>query len=70
MKNGQVFSAEEYYPKGFPKNKMSAEEMENKFESLCAYVFNHTRTNELKNMIKEMESLNNINELVKLVSKD
>jgi 2-methylcitrate dehydratase PrpD len=69
MKNGQVFSAEEYYPKGFPKNKMSAEEMEDKFESLCAYVFDKTRTNELKNMIKKMESLKNIDELVRLMSR-
>jgi 2-methylcitrate dehydratase PrpD len=69
MKNGQVFSAEEYYPKGFPKNRMSAEEMEDKFESLCAYVFDKTKTNEVKHMIKEMESLNNIDDLVKLMSR-
>jgi 2-methylcitrate dehydratase PrpD len=66
-KTGQVFSAEEYYPKGFPKNPISDEELEVKFESLCRYVFEKERISELKEMIKQMESMCNISELMRLL---
>lgn len=69
-KNGKVFSAEEHYPKGFPKNPISVEEMEGKFESLCGYVFEKTRINELKEMIKRMEYLEDVFELIGLLRKD
>jgi 2-methylcitrate dehydratase PrpD len=69
-KSGRVFSATEYYPKGFPKNKISAEEMDRKFESLCTHVLSKTRINALKERIRNLEDLDNIHELVGLMASD
>jgi 2-methylcitrate dehydratase PrpD len=69
MKNGQAFSAEEYFPKGFPKNPISVEELDSKFEFLCSYVFEKPRVKELKDMIKQIEFLDNFSRLMKLLVK-
>lgn len=69
MKNGEIFSAEENYPKGFPKNQVSIREIESKFESLCSYVFDKPKIRKLKEMIYKMESLDNILGLIKLLTK-
>ena len=68
-KNGRVFSAEEDYPKGFPKNPISSEELGAKFESLSSYVFEKGRIRELKNSIEQIESLDNIAKLTGLLSR-
>jgi 2-methylcitrate dehydratase PrpD len=67
-KDGKVFSAEEHYPKGFPDNPISARELERKFESLCATVFDQTRINKLKHMINHLESLEDISEIIQLLA--
>jgi len=69
-KDGQRFSEVEYYPKGFLKNPISEEEMENKFDSLCSYAFEKRSINDLKGTIQQMESLKNIFELMKLLKGD
>jgi 2-methylcitrate dehydratase PrpD len=65
--DGRVFSAEEYYPKGVPKNPTSREELEEKFASLCSYVFNKVRMKELRDAILHMESLDDIAQLTRLL---
>jgi 2-methylcitrate dehydratase PrpD len=68
-KDGKTFVAEEYYPKGFPKNPMSDEEIGYKFECLCAYVFEKKIIDQLKQMIMKMESLKDILGMTKLLIK-
>jgi len=68
-KDGQVFSAEESYPKGFPDNPISRQELEQKFESLCATVFDKTRIKKLKHMITRLDSLEDMSEMVRLLVK-
>ena len=67
-KDGRVFSAEEHYPKGFPDNPISTRELEHKFESLCATVFDQTRIKKLKHMINDLESLEDISEIIQLLA--
>lgn len=66
-KDGKIFSAEEYYPKGFPKNPMSDEEISSKFQSLCTYVFEKEIIDQLREMIMKMESLKDILGMMKLL---
>jgi 2-methylcitrate dehydratase PrpD len=68
-KNGKVVSADEFYPKGFPKNPISDEELETKIKSLCSYTLGKARIKELSNTIKRIESLPNISELMRLLVK-
>lgn len=68
-KSGQVYTAEEYYPKGFPKNPLSKEELEKKFEVLCSYVFENQRIEQLKKTINNLENLHNISDLLDLLIK-
>jgi 2-methylcitrate dehydratase len=67
--DGKTFAAEECYPKGFPKNPMSDEELNSKFESLCAYVFGKGDTGRLREMIMRMESLKDILGITELMVK-
>jgi 2-methylcitrate dehydratase PrpD len=66
-KDGKVFSAEQYYPKGLAKNPMSDEEISSKFGSLCAYVFEKGIIDQLREMIMKMESLKDILGMTKLL---
>jgi 2-methylcitrate dehydratase PrpD len=67
-KNGQTYSAEEYYPKGFPKNPISEEELKVKFETLCSFAFEKTRIERLWKTVKQIESLTDLSELMSLLA--
>jgi 2-methylcitrate dehydratase PrpD len=69
-KTGQAFSGEEYYPKGFPKNPITDEELQAKFESLCRFALEKERISELREMIKQMDSLQNLSGLIRFLVKD
>jgi len=66
--DGRVFQAEERYPKGFPQNPISDDELERKFDALCGTVFPPARTAELKDMIKGLEHLDNVADLMRLLA--
>jgi 2-methylcitrate dehydratase PrpD len=68
-KDGKTFVAEECYPKGFPKNPMSDEEIGSKFESLCGYVFEKGIIDQLRGIIMKMESLKDILGMMNLLIK-
>ena len=68
-KSGRVYSAEDYYAKGVPKNPASNEELEGKFRSLCSYVFDGKRTQQIIETIRKLEDLDNISRLTELLVK-
>jgi 2-methylcitrate dehydratase PrpD len=56
------------YPKGNPENPLSDAEMEAKFARLTAEIVGKTRSRELKEMIEQLDRLDDIRRLTKLLA--
>jgi 2-methylcitrate dehydratase PrpD len=67
MADGKVYEKTEFYPKGFPKNPISQVELEEKFMSLVTLKMDETRARKIKEKIYNLEKLDNIRELTKLL---
>ena len=66
-KNGREFSEYLEYPKGDPREPMTMEDLENKFNGLSSGLLNSKRQKEIKEMIfncEEMDTRNFMNKLV------
>lgn len=66
-KNGREFSEYLEYPKGDPREPMTMEDLENKFNGLSSGLLNSKRQKEIKEMIfncEEMDARNFMNKLV------
>jgi len=67
-RSGDVFSAEDYYPRGVVQNPMTDEELEHKFRSLCTLAFDDTRIEALLTAQKRLDRLENISDLTNLLA--
>jgi 2-methylcitrate dehydratase PrpD len=69
MKSGDEYVSQVDYPKGSIENPMSDDELRAKFESLAGPVLGDKRANALARQVQNVESCENIAELMKLTSK-
>jgi len=69
LKDGKSYTKENYYPKGDLMNPFSKEEYESKFNALVTPKLGAARAKEILAAIKNLETMKNINDLVKLLVK-
>ncbi|MCX6170742.1 MAG: MmgE/PrpD family protein [Ignavibacteriales bacterium] len=69
IKDGREFSEYLEYPKGDPREPMTMEDLENKFNSLSDNILSKKRQKEIKNMIFDCDKLNARNFMEKLALK-
>ncbi len=68
--DGQRYEKQLDYPKGDPRNPLSDEEIEAKFDALAAPVLSEERRARLKEAVWNLENLGSITELMALCAKD
>ncbi|MEM2430059.1 MAG: hypothetical protein QW779_05950, partial [Nitrososphaerales archaeon] len=66
-KNGDILEKTIIYPKGYWKNPMNDEEIENKFKSLAQRVYSQDRINEILKVLWRLDKLTNIKELMEVL---
>ena len=64
--DGREFSKQIDYPKGDPRNPLTDEEIEEKFEALAAPIMPAEERQELKEAVWNLESVESITELMRL----
>lgn len=67
-KDGKVYKGEMYYAKGSSKNPFSDEEINDKFRSLASPMMEKSRIDQIIQMILNLESVKDINELARLLA--
>ena len=65
LTDGSTFKAEVEYPKGDPREPMTQEELDMKFESLTSSLMDNDKREKIKATIWNLESLNNVGDLMK-----
>jgi 2-methylcitrate dehydratase len=65
LTNGQEYTAYLEYPKGDPREPMTMEDLENKFNALSYRLLSKSRQGEIKNAIFSLEDFSNISDFMK-----
>jgi len=65
LTDGSTFKAEVEYPKGDPREPMTQEDLDMKFESLTSSLMDNDKREKIKATIWNLESLNNMGDLMK-----
>jgi 2-methylcitrate dehydratase len=65
--DGRQFEEYMEYPKGDPREPMTMDDLENKFNSLAGNKFNSNKLNLLKNLIFNCENISSVNFMSQLV---
>jgi len=68
LKNGDAFTHFVEYPKGEPENPLGQEELEQKFRESAALSLDDEEIDKIVEMIRELEKIDEIPELTKLLS--
>jgi 2-methylcitrate dehydratase PrpD len=66
LKNGTEFPHEVFFPKGDPRNPLTFDEIKEKFRDMVQPVLSKKRTDQIIEVIQGLESLEDINKLLKL----
>jgi len=69
VKGGKTYSDSAIHPKGDPRNRMTAEEVENKFRGLARNTFQGSRVESIIESVTNLEKAAGISELVDLLVK-
>jgi len=64
LNDGTAFTAEVDYPKGDPREPMSQDDLDDKFKGLTSLILDDKSRNKIKDTIWNLESLNNVGELM------
>ena len=64
LNDGNVFTAEVDYPKGDPREPMSQDDLDDKFAGLTNLILDEQSRKKIKDTIWNLESLNNVSELM------
>ena len=67
---GKVYSGEQIYPKGDPRNRMSADEVKDKFRSLAATTLPKEQVEDIIQAVFTLEDADNIEHLIRKLKKD
>ena len=70
LANGKRFSAERKYPRGSNKDPLSTEEVVLKFKNLVRKVVPEKKTDELLNLINDLEKIEDVNKLDMMLLKE
>ena len=70
LKNGQTFSAQLDYPKGDPREPMTDEDLQTKFQSLCCTLISEDKQKKIKDAIWNLESFQDIGQFMHLLKAD
>jgi 2-methylcitrate dehydratase len=65
--DGRTFEEYLEYPKGDPREPMTMDDLENKFNALAGNKFNSNKLNLLKNLIFNCENISSVNFMSQLV---
>ena len=66
--DGREFSKQIDYPKGDPRNPLTDQEVEEKFDALAEPVLSADRRNQIKETIWKLDKLSSITELMDLLN--
>ena len=70
VKNGETFYGSAIYPKGDPRNRMTSQEVQDKFKTLAAKTFSDTRVEVIIKAVERLEKTADISEVVELLVKE
>lgn len=65
--NGEVYINRVDYAKGTPQNPLTRQEIEDKYKGLASLVLSDVKVNEIKSIVDNLEDLENIRSLMKLL---
>lgn len=68
--NGEQLKAEIVYPKGHPKNKLNSEQIYKKFETLTKSVISSKTSNQIVEMVNNIENISDMNEFTSLFTRN
>lgn len=63
LTDGRVFSKVVYYPKGYPNNPMTTEEIKQKFRNLASYKIKKNRCEEIIEIVDKLDKLDDVSKL-------
>lgn len=69
LKNGKTYSSSSIYPKGDPRNRMTVDDVEEKFRTLALNTFDKERVEQITATMRDLDSADTISDVTRLLVK-